>query len=168
MKSTISVVVVTTFAISTGLLMALPRYRASASETARNARSKAETDSMEQQIVSKEREELDSLKTGNLEVFANLLADDTVFVDTAGPASKEEIVKNVAGFRLLEYSMESARFVPISAKSGLITYSITEKGVSHGKEFAAHVYISAVWLQRGSRWVCVFSQETAAKPVKDK
>jgi hypothetical protein len=168
MKSTISLVVVTTFAISAGLLMALPRYRASANETAKNARSKAETDSMEQQIVSKEREELDSLKTRNLEVFANLLSYDTVFVDAAGPASKEEIVKNVAGFRLLEYSMEGVRFVPISAKSGLITYSITEKGVSHGKEFGAHVYISAVWLQRGSRWVCVFSQETAAKPVKDK
>jgi Domain of unknown function (DUF4440) len=167
MKSTISRVAASTLAICMGLLMAPPRYRASANETAMDARSQSATDSMEQQIVSKEREELDSL-TGNLEVFVNLLADNAVFVDAEGPASKEEIVKNVAGFRLLEYSMEGVKFVPISAKSGLITYSITERGVSHGKEFAAHIYVSALWLQRGSQWVCVFSQETVAKPAKGK
>jgi Domain of unknown function (DUF4440) len=168
MKSTISRVAASTLAICMGLLMAQPRHRASANETAMDTRSQSATDPMEQQIVSKEREELDSLKAGNLEVFANLLADDAVFVDAEGPASKEEIVKNVAGFRLLEYSMEGVKFVPISAKSGLITYSITERGVSHGKEFAAHIYVSALWLQRGSQWVCVFSQETVAKPAKGK
>ena len=163
MKSTISLVVVTTFAISTGLLMALPRYRASANETAKNARSKAETDSVEQQIVSKEREELDSLKAGNLELFGNLLADDAVFVDAQGPASKAQVVKNVAEFRLLEYSMEDVRFVLVSAESGLITYKVTEKGVSHGRDFTAQVYISAVWTKHGGKWICLFSQETAAK-----
>jgi hypothetical protein len=163
MKSTISLVAASTLVICVGVLMALPRYRASANETAMDARSQSAADSMEQRIVSKEREELDSLKAGNLEVFANLLADDAVFVDAEGPASKEEIVKNVAGFRLLEYSMEGVRFVPISAKSGLITYKVTEKGVSHGKEFTARVYISAVWTKHGGKWICLFSQETTAK-----
>lgn len=120
-------------------------------------------DALQQQIVSKEREELDSLKTGGLERFASLLADDALFVDAHGPASKAEVMENVSGFRLLDYSMENVRFVPFSAESGLITYTVTEKGISHGKEFAAHVYVSAVWAKRAGRWVCLFSQETAAK-----
>jgi hypothetical protein len=129
---------------------------------------RGEVDSIQQQILAKEREELDCLRTGNMEVFANLLADGAVFVDAQGPASKAEVVKNVADFRLVEYAMDDVTFVPLSVRSGLITYSITEKEVSHGKEFVAHVYVSAVWLERGSQWVCVFSQETAAKPAKDK
>jgi hypothetical protein len=168
MKSPSFLIMVITAAIFTGLSMAQLKYAPAGGETARNALSKADADSMQQQIVLKEREELDSLKSGNVEVFANLLADDAVFVDAEGPAIKAEIVKNVTGFRLLEYSMLDVRFVPISAESGLISYRIVEKGVSHGKEFAAQVYVSAAWTQRKNQWVCVFSQETAAKPPKDK
>ena len=95
MKSTISLVAASTLAICMGLLMALPRYRASANETATDGRSQSATDSMEQQIVSKEREELDSLKAGNLEVFANLLADDAVFVDAEGPRVKKRSLRTL-------------------------------------------------------------------------
>src|SRR5208282_2793619 len=99
--------------------------------------SKAKEASMEQQIEAKEREGLDALKTGNLEVFGRLTAEEAVFVDAQGPASKAQVVKNVAGFTLTEYSMEGMRFIPLTSKSGLITYKIHEKGVSHGKEFSA-------------------------------
>jgi hypothetical protein len=118
---------------------------------------------MQQQIVSKEREELDSLKTGNMELFASLLADEAVFVDAHGSASKAEVVKNTSDFRLQEYSMEDVRFVPVSETSGLIAYKLTEKGISHGKEFAAQVYVSALWTARGGKWICLFSQETSAR-----
>ena len=118
---------------------------------------------LREQIVAQERAELDSLKTGDLTAFANFLADDAVFVDAQGPAGKAEVVKHTADFRLHEYAMADVRFVPLSADSGLIVYTMTESGTSHGKEFAARVHVSAVWLKRDGRWMCVFSQETAAK-----
>lgn len=59
--------------------------------------------------------------------------------------------------------MEHVRFVPLSAKSGLIAYKISETGTSHGKSFSAKVYVSAIWAERGGKWVCLFSQETAAR-----
>jgi hypothetical protein len=55
------------------------------------------------------------------------------------------------------------RFVPLSPESGLIAYKIHEKGVSHGHEFAAQAYISSIWAERAGKWVCLFSQETAAR-----
>jgi hypothetical protein len=123
----------------------------------------AKADSLEEQIVSKEREGLEALKTGNLEVFGNLTAEEAVFVDAAGPATKAEVMKNVAGFALTDYSMEDVRFVPLSAESGLISYKIHEKGVSHGHEFALQAYISSIWGERAGKWVCLFSQETAVR-----
>jgi Domain of unknown function (DUF4440) len=147
----------------TGLLFSWANHASAAAETVKpNTTTMADANSMQDQIVSKEREELDSLKTGDLKVFADLLADDAIFVDTHGTASKPEVVKNVAGFRLTEYSMDDIKFVSVSPNSGLIVYKITEKGLSHGKEFAADVHISALWTQRAGKWICLFSQETSA------
>jgi hypothetical protein len=118
---------------------------------------------MEQLIVAKENEGLECLKTGDLERFGKLTADEAIFMDSAGPADKATVLKNVAGFRLTEYSMEDIKFQQLSPKSGLIVYKIHEKGVSHGHEFTAQAYVSSIWSKKGHDWLCVFSQETAVK-----
>ena len=163
MKTFSTVFVVVAITISSALLVGRPKSSTAAAPSANNGNATGNASSLEQQIVSKEREGLDALKTGNVELFGNLTAEDAVFVDAHGPASKAEVLKHVAGFKLVDYSMDDVRFVRLSAKSGLITYKINEKGFSHGREFSALVYVSALWTKRGSKWVCVFSQETAAK-----
>jgi hypothetical protein len=40
---------------------------------------------------------------------------------------------------------------------------ISEKGVSHGKEFTAQAYVSSIWMEGGGKWLCLFSQETGAR-----
>jgi ketosteroid isomerase-like protein len=120
-------------------------------------------DLLKQQIVSKERQGLDALKTGDLSIFANLTADDAVFVDDHGPAGKAQVLQNTVQFRLTDYTMDNVKFVEISKDSGLISYELLEKGNSHGNIFSAHVYVSSVWAERAGKWVCLFSQETAAK-----
>jgi hypothetical protein len=164
MKTTSTSIVVAAILISS--LVERPMISAAAAQATDSH--DAKTNSLQQQIVAKEREGLDALKAGNLEQFGNLTADDAVLVDAQGPASKAQVMKNVAGFNLTDYSMEDVRFVPLSAKSGLIVYKITEKGVSHGKEFAAQAYISSIWSDREGKWLCLFSQETAARPVMAK
>jgi ketosteroid isomerase-like protein len=120
-------------------------------------------DSLQQQIVAKEREELDAVKTGDIKAFASLIADDAVFVDARGTDGKENVVKHTADFKLLEYSMENVQFVPLSEKSGVIAYKLQEKASAHGHDFTATIYASAIWVERDSKWVCVFSQETTAR-----
>ena len=118
---------------------------------------------LQHKIMAKEREGLDCLKTGKLAEFAVLTADDAVFVDAHGPASKAEVVKNTAEFRLEDYTIDGVKFVPLSSKSGLIAYTLAESGTSHGKQFKAKVYVSSIWAERKGKWVCLFSQETAAR-----
>lgn len=76
-------------------------------------------------------------------------------------------MKNVQDFKLIDYSMQDVKFVSISPASGLISYKAAEKGISHGREFTSVVYVSSVWTLREGKWVCQFSQETAApKPTQ--
>jgi len=120
-------------------------------------------DSLQQQIVAKEREELDALKTTDVRTFAALIADDAVFVDGRGSAGKAEVVSHVTDFKVLEYSMDEIRFVPLSEHSGVIAYKLTQRASAHGHEFTATAYASAVWVERAGKWLCVFSQETSAR-----
>jgi len=123
----------------------------------------APDDSLQQQIVAKEREELDALKSGDHQAFANLLADEAMFLDTNGSATKAEVVEHTAEFRLTDYTMDSIKFVQVSPISGMLLYRIVEGGNSHGRDFSATVYVSALWAKRGNRWLCLFSQETPAR-----
>jgi ketosteroid isomerase-like protein len=124
---------------------------------------KAAPTSLRDEIVAKERQGLDALKIGDLSAFAKLTADDAVFIDAHGIASKADVMTNVAGFKLRDYAIEDVKLVPLSDTSGLISYRITEEGTSHGRDFSAKAYVSSLWAQRNGEWVCVFSQETAAK-----
>lgn len=119
--------------------------------------------SLQEQVVAQERKELDSIKSGDMTLFASLIAEEAVFVDSHGTAGKTEVVKNTANFKLLEYTMEDIKFVPLSAKSGVIAYRLVQKASSHGQEFTNQIYASAIWTERGGRWLCLFSQETAGK-----
>jgi len=123
----------------------------------------AQNPTLRDQVVAAERAELDALKSGNTAGFANLIADEAVFVDAAGPAPKKEVVEHVAEFRLLDYTMSDVQFVSLSPSSGLIVYRAAETGTSHGKNFSANVLVSAIWARQNGKWVCLFSQETAAK-----
>ncbi len=160
-----------TIAAGSSVCLLLGREGRAASQSQQNAsliaafstNSPAAQDLLQEQIISKEREGLDALKTGDLALFTDLTADDAVFVDDHGAAGKTQVVQNTSQFRLTDYRMDNVKFAAISANSALISYEMTEKGTSHGKEFSAHVFVSSVWIERAGKWLCLFSQETAAR-----
>ena len=121
---------------------------------------------LREEIVAQERAGLEALKTGDVAAFGNTIAEEAVFVDASGPAGKAQVVKNVAGFRLREFSMTDIKFVQLSADTGLIVYVMDESGTTHGKEFSAKVHVASVWSKKSGKWLCEFSQETAARVAK--
>ena len=119
--------------------------------------------SLQDKVVGKERQGLEALKDGKVQEFAELTADEAVFLDDHGSATKAEVVQHVGNFKLIDFSMDEIKFVPLSDRAGVVAYKLTEKGSSHGREFNAVVYASAVWTERNGKWLCLFSQETPAK-----
>jgi hypothetical protein len=88
----------------------------------------ATDNSMAPQIVAKERDATEALKADNLGEFGKLMAEEALFVDARGPATKAEVLNNLSGFTLSEYTAEQVRFLPLTPKSGLITYKMRKKG----------------------------------------
>ena len=119
--------------------------------------------SLRNEVIEQEKQELDCLKSGNMKLFASLIADDAVFVNPRGAAGKAQVVENTSQVLLEEYAMEEVHFVRVSSESGLISYKLTERGSAHGQPFSGQVYASALWAKRDGKWVCLFSQETIAK-----
>ena len=124
-------------------------------------------EAMQDALVAQERAGLEALKAGDVAGFAAMLGEEAVFVDDHGPATKAEVVKNVGGFRIIDYSMEDVRLVRVSDAAGVIVYRLTEHGASHGKEFNAVVYVSTLYALRGGKWVSLFSQETGRGRCRD-
>jgi hypothetical protein len=113
-------------------------------------------------IVSKERDELNCLKQSDVQCFADLLADNAVFVDAHGAANKQEVVAHVSGLKLTDFTIADVHYVPLADRSGLIAYTLTEKGSANGHDFSAKVFVSAIWAERDGKWLCLFSQESPA------
>jgi ketosteroid isomerase-like protein len=130
---------------------------------ARQLNAASSSDKLRDQIVAQERAGLDALKTGDLTAFAASTADDAIFVDARGPATKVEVMEHTAAFRLHDYTMTDIRFLPLTVESGLIVYTVVENGTSHGRDFTARVHVSSLWRKQGGSWLCEFSQETEAK-----
>lgn len=121
---------------------------------------------LKDQIVAKEREELEALKSADYQKFADLIADDAIFLNPGGPGSKAQVVENSSRFKLLDFSMDEIHFVPLTDKSGIVIYKLTQKARVGEREFTSVVHASAIWVERNGKWVSVFSQETPARPPK--
>jgi ketosteroid isomerase-like protein len=118
---------------------------------------------LQKQIAAMESRGLDDLKSGNYDDFAALTADDAIFMDSRGAASKAEVMNNTRNFRLTSYTMNDLRLVRVSSNAGVLLYQLDEAGTSHGKDFTAKVNVSSLWEKRGGKWLCLFSQETTAR-----
>lgn len=120
----------------------------------------AQADLLEQ-ITAQERKRWDARKAGSTAAFADMIAEDAVFVDSRGPEGKAAVVQHASDSKLKDYFMDNVKLVTFTATSGLITYKMTEKViVGKNKEATSDFYVSVFWVQRDGKWLCVFSQES--------
>jgi uncharacterized protein YndB with AHSA1/START domain/ketosteroid isomerase-like protein len=120
----------------------------------------AQADLLEQ-ITAQERKRLDARKAGSTAAFADMIAEDAVFVDSRGPEGKAAVVEHASDSKLKDYFMDTVKLVYNTATSGLITYKRTEKTiVGKNKEVASDFFVSVFWIQRDGKWLCVFSHES--------
>jgi hypothetical protein len=140
----------------------LPEARAEAAQSAAVKPATPEDEALKQEVLAKEREGLEALKAGDVERFGRLTAEDALFIDSNGRATKVEVLKNVQGFKLLDFTIQDVAFRALSATSGLLLYRLDSRGVFQGKEVTTHNHVASIWAKRRGTWVCLFSQETAA------
>jgi ketosteroid isomerase-like protein len=123
----------------------------------------AQENSLQEQVLGHERQELDAVRNADYKSFSDLIADDAVFLDPHGEAGKKEVVEHVADFKLLDYTISDVHFLKLSNHSGLVAYKLVQHISAGGHDFTKTLFASAVWEQRDGHWVTLFSQETPAK-----
>jgi hypothetical protein len=117
---------------------------------------------LEDNIVALERQVAEAIKRNDMDAFGSLLTDDYVQVDSAGATPKSVLVKNEGNFTIKDYTMEDIRVVELNQDTALLTSKFAQKGKYQGKDYSTHGYSSSVWVKRGGKWLCAFSQVTPA------
>ena len=126
------------------------------------ANSRSTNKALEDKIVALERQVAEAIKRNDMNAFGSLLTDDYVQVDSAGATPKFVLVKNEGNFAIKDYSMEDIRVVELNPEAALLTSKFAQKGTYQGKDYSTHGYSSSVWVKRGGKWLCAFSQVTSA------
>lgn len=97
------------------------------------------------------------------DAIQRLMTDDHISVTPyyGGPTTKAQQIKNLPDLQLTQYTAEKLTVTSITKDVALVTYPLTMKGTFKGKEVAPRSFASAVWVNRGGKWLEAYYQETA-------
>jgi hypothetical protein len=119
--------------------------------------------SLEKTIRDNETASWELLKKKNYAAFGELLADNYVGIDNTGTTNRTDLLKSLADFHLLSYSMQDVKVMRVANDVALITYQVKLTGSYQGKELKRPIYAASVWVRHGAKWLQAFNQETEAQ-----
>jgi len=96
------------------------------------------------------------------EAIKRLLAEDHVAVTVyyGGPQRVSDQLASLPELKLTEYAAGKVQVTLQGKEAALVTYELTMKGTFKGKEVPRKSYASAVWVNRGGKWLELHYQET--------
>ena len=101
--------------------------------------------------IANEKIVWDLFKSKNYDAFADLLASDFMEVEPDNVYDKAASVKGVSMFNASKAVLSDFKTVNIDADAAIVTYSVTNPGVSPGPE--RH---SSIWVNRNGKWMGLF------------
>ncbi len=104
-------------------------------------------------------------KNKDAKPFQMWLSADSVNVGDQGVAGKSDITKEMASMpcEVRSFTLSDWKLTMLNPSTAVITYKGAQDGTCAGTALPAAVWASSVWVQRGSRWLAAFHQETPAK-----
>ena len=116
-------------------------------------------------IMSLEETWLQSEKTNNTELLAPLLADTIVDTTTEGKllSGKEAVIADAKAVKWSEAEYRNVK-VAVHGATAIVTAEFKGKGVdSAGRQVNAYEQFTDVWVQTGTKWLCVATHGTSIK-----
>ena len=131
-----------------------------------NKGSKAGKSSVEDQLISMEKQAWEAWKNKNGGFFQTFLADDALLVSPTGVEGKAASVKSISSMpcEVKGYSLDNFKLTMIDKDTALLTYSAKQDYSCNGKAGPPQVWASSVFVKRNGKWLGVFHQETPAEP----
>jgi hypothetical protein len=119
----------------------------------------------EAEAVAREKAAWDAIKNKDYDAFANMLANEQIFVAPDGVYDKAGTVDGVKTFEPTEVNFSDWKFVPVDKDAVLIIYTTDVKAKMNGKEMPPEkVRSSTAWVNRDGKWLSIYHQECPVKP----
>jgi hypothetical protein len=133
---------------------------APARKSANKSADKSMSSSAADDIEAKERQVQAAIQKGDLQAFGSLLADDAMEVTDHGVSSKAQIIEELKGATLSDFTMTDVKVTMIDKDASLITYRTAGKYSVHGQSGTFDDWASTVWVKRNGKWMAFIHQET--------
>jgi hypothetical protein len=124
----------------------------------------ASNKALEEKIVALEKEGWEAIKKKDWNALGGLMTDDFVEVSDMGIRGKSEALEDLkANLIIREYAMENVKLVQLGKDAALLAYQLVQKGSYKGQDLPSKMNCSAMYVQRGAKWLNASFQETMAK-----
>lgn len=114
---------------------------------------------LEAMLIAREKEVWELIKKKDAQGFAAYLAEEQLYVGSAGVQSKAETVKGIGSAGPPDFTLDDWKVVMIDKDAAIVTYKWTPKAEACGPEPVAERN-TTVWAKRGNKWLAVFHQDT--------
>lgn len=118
----------------------------------------------EKALIANENAVNDAFAKKDLAKIKSFIADDAMMADMSGSMMAADIFKQLPtmDFMLAQHQLSNFKFVWADDSTAVLSYTWTGKGTYMGQPMPSPVFCSTVWTKRGTKWVAVYHQETAA------
>jgi hypothetical protein len=118
---------------------------------------------IEAQIIAREKASWQEWKNKNGAWFQTNLSDEFLGVHDTGVGNKTETVKSIAAdCDVKSFTLDNFKFVMMGKDTALLNYAATQDAVCSGTPMPERVRASAVYVNRGGKWMQTFYSEVEA------
>ena len=123
-------------------------------------------DVLEQELLAREKQYWNAIKSKDAQVAARLTDDPCIVVGAQGVG---EMSRNAVGsmlesatYALNDFSLEDVHFRRLADDVAALAYKVREDLTVDGKTIRMEAFDSSVWMKRNGNWVCVIHTESPA------
>jgi hypothetical protein len=126
---------------------------------------KAEATTTDSGAITQEKQIWDNIKKKDSNAFADMLAEDFVYISNDGVYDKAGTVNGIKQLEPTEITLSDWKTVQLNKDAAVVVYTVNMKGMSGGNPIPpGAMRAGSLWVNRGGKWVGVFHQDT---PVEE-
>jgi hypothetical protein len=120
----------------------------------------------ESEVIAKEKEAWQAVKTKDFESFRKIMAGDAIYVSHHGILDPAGTIAETKELELTDLSFTDWKVLPIDKNAVVVTYTAHINGRIKGQPLvSSQVRGSTAWVNREGKWVAIYHQDSEAKPA---
>lgn len=120
----------------------------------------------EAEVIAKEKQAWDAVKTRDFEGFRQIMASDGIYVSHHGILDPAGTIDETKELQLTALSFSDWKVLPLDKDAVLVTYTASINGRIKGQPLvSSRVRSSTAWVNREGKWLAIYHQDSEAKPA---